>query len=105
MLARPWKDEHRFAIFVLASRQFRAVQDRHIEFHLAGRMWVHPHLNLAGCVSDHLAVCTIEQQLQRTHQNSQAKPTDLEKFIYLTSLHDRNETLFFFVWYSSTSTR
>jgi malic enzyme len=41
------------------------------------------------------AVCTIGQQLQRTYESYQAKPTDLEKFIYLTSLHDRNETLFF----------
>jgi malic enzyme len=41
------------------------------------------------------AVCTIEQQLQRTHESFQAKPTDLEKFIYLTGLHDRNETLFY----------
>ena len=41
------------------------------------------------------AVCTIEQQLQRTYESFQAKPTDLEKFIYLTSLHDRNETLFY----------
>jgi malic enzyme len=40
------------------------------------------------------AICTIEQQLERTHENYQAKPNDLEKFIYLTSLHDRNETLF-----------
>jgi malic enzyme len=41
------------------------------------------------------AVCTIDQQLQRTYESFQAKPTDLEKFIYLTSLHDRNETLFY----------
>lgn len=41
------------------------------------------------------AIRTIEQQLQRTYENFQAKPTDLEKFIFLTSLHDRNETLFF----------
>jgi malic enzyme len=41
------------------------------------------------------AICTIEQQLERTYENYRAKPNDLEKFIYLTSLHDRNETLFF----------
>jgi len=50
-------------------------------------------LNLWGLLPP--AICTIEQQLRRTYENFQAKPTDLEKFIYLTSLHDRNETLFF----------
>jgi malic enzyme len=41
------------------------------------------------------AICSIEQQLERTYENFRAKSNDLEKFIYLTSLHDRNETLFF----------
>ena len=41
------------------------------------------------------AICTIEQQLERVYENFLAKPTPLEKFVYLTSLHDRNETLFF----------
>ena len=41
------------------------------------------------------AICTIEQQLERVYENFQAKPTPLEKFIFLASLHDRNETLFF----------
>ncbi|HYM61908.1 MAG TPA: NAD-dependent malic enzyme [Thermoanaerobaculia bacterium] len=41
------------------------------------------------------AVCTIEQQLERIYENFQAKQTPLEKFIFLTSLQDRNETLFF----------
>jgi malic enzyme len=41
------------------------------------------------------AVCTVEQQLERVYENFQAKSTPLEQFIYLASLHDRNETLFF----------
>jgi malic enzyme len=41
------------------------------------------------------AVSTIEQQLDRLYENFQAKPTNLEKFVFLTSLQDRNETLFF----------
>ena len=45
------------------------------------------------------AISTIEQQLERTHENFQTKPTGLEKFIYLTSLNDRNETLFYRLLY------
>ena len=41
------------------------------------------------------AVCTIQQQLQRVGESFHAKTTNIEKFIYLTSLHDRNETLFY----------
>ncbi|MGZ8710235.1 MAG: oxaloacetate-decarboxylating malate dehydrogenase, partial [Thermoanaerobaculia bacterium] len=41
------------------------------------------------------AISTIEQQLDRLYENFQAKPTNLEKFVFLTSLQDRNETLFF----------
>lgn len=41
------------------------------------------------------AICTMAQQLERVYESFTAKPTALEKFIYLTSLHDRNETLFF----------
>ena len=41
------------------------------------------------------AVCSMHQQLERAYENFQAKPNDLEKFIYLTSLNDRNETLFY----------
>ena len=45
------------------------------------------------------AICTIEQQLERAYENFQAKPNDMEKFIYLTSLNDRNETLFYRLLY------
>lgn len=41
------------------------------------------------------AVCTIQQQLERVGESYRAKASDLERFIYLTSLHDRNETLFY----------
>jgi malic enzyme len=41
------------------------------------------------------AVFTIEEQLNRVYENYEAKSTDLERFIYLASLQDRNETLFF----------
>jgi malic enzyme len=45
------------------------------------------------------AICTIDQQLERAYESFQAKPNNLEKFIYLTSLNDRNETLFFRLLY------
>jgi malate dehydrogenase (oxaloacetate-decarboxylating) len=50
-------------------------------------------LDLNGLVPP--AVCTIRQQLERTYESFQAKTTNLERFIYLSSLQDRNETLFF----------
>jgi malate dehydrogenase (oxaloacetate-decarboxylating) len=37
----------------------------------------------------------MELQVQRTYAAYQAKPTDLERYIYLNSLLDRNETLFY----------
>ena len=50
-------------------------------------------LNLHGLLPP--TCFTIEQQLARTYENFQAKSTNLERFIYLASLQDRNETLFF----------
>jgi len=40
-------------------------------------------------------VCTMEEQLTRVYENFLSKPAPLDKFVYMTSLHDRNETLFF----------
>jgi malate dehydrogenase (oxaloacetate-decarboxylating) len=50
-------------------------------------------LDLRGLVPP--AVCTIQQQIDRTYENFKAKTSNLEKFIYLSSLQDRNETLFY----------
>jgi malate dehydrogenase (oxaloacetate-decarboxylating) len=41
------------------------------------------------------AVSTIRKQLQRTYENYHALTNDLDRFIYLGSLHDRNEVLFY----------
>jgi malic enzyme len=41
------------------------------------------------------AVSTMAQQLERVYENFKAKTTDLERYIHLAALHDRNETLFF----------
>jgi len=40
-------------------------------------------------------VSTMGQQLERAYENFKAKTTDLERYIHLVSLQDRNETLFF----------
>jgi malate dehydrogenase (oxaloacetate-decarboxylating)(NADP+) len=40
-------------------------------------------------------VDTMQEQSMRTLENYNSKPNDLEKFIYLTALRDRNETLFY----------
>ena len=48
---------------------------------------------LQGLVPPH--VSTIEEQLARTYESYKQKTTDLERYIYLVSLQDRNETLFY----------
>lgn len=41
------------------------------------------------------SVCTIQQQLERAYENFLHHSSDIEKYIYLTNLLDRNETLFY----------
>lgn len=41
------------------------------------------------------AVITPEQQMARVLDSLRGQPTDLDKFVNLNALHDRNETLFF----------
>jgi len=48
---------------------------------------------LRGLLPPH--VSTQEQQLGRVLENFRRKPNDLEKYINLRALHDRNETLFY----------
>ena len=50
-------------------------------------------LQLRGLLPPH--VSTQEQQLARVLENFRRKPSDLEKYINLRALHDRNETLFY----------
>ena len=49
--------------------------------------------NLRGLLPPH--VSTQEQQVQKVLANFRRKSSDLEKYINLRALHDRNETLFF----------
>ncbi len=50
-------------------------------------------LGLAGLLPP--AVLTLEQQAQRAYAQYSRQSDDLHKHIYLTSLHDRNEVLFY----------
>lgn len=48
---------------------------------------------LLGMLPPH--VSTMDEQLARVYENYQRKDTELERYIFLGSLHDRNETLFY----------
>ena len=50
-------------------------------------------LHLRGLLPPH--VCSLEEQATRVLENFRRKSTDLEKYIDLAALHDRNESLFF----------
>jgi len=51
------------------------------------------NLGLLGLLPLH--VSTIEEQLARVYENYQHKDSDVERYIFLAALHDRNETLFY----------
>src|SRR5262249_7722447 len=48
---------------------------------------------LLGLLPPHIS--SVEEQLERTYYNFKQKTSDLEKYIFLISLQDRNETLFY----------
>jgi len=50
-------------------------------------------LGLTGLVPPHVA--DLDEQLQRVMENYRRKTDPMEKFIFLTALHDRNETLYY----------
>ncbi len=49
--------------------------------------------NLLGLLPQHIA--SLEVQLARTYENYRLKTEDLERYIFLSSLQDRNEVLFY----------
>ena len=51
------------------------------------------HLGLHGLLP--ARVETLEQQVDRVVENCAAKPSDLERYIFLMALQDQNETLFY----------
>ncbi|HEX6729344.1 MAG TPA: oxaloacetate-decarboxylating malate dehydrogenase, partial [Pyrinomonadaceae bacterium] len=50
-------------------------------------------LGLLGLLPFHAS--TMEEQLARAYENYKAKDSDLERYVFLTALQDRNETLFY----------
>jgi len=50
-------------------------------------------LGLLGLLPLHSS--TVAEQLARTYENFKSKETDLERYIFLAALQDRNETLFY----------
>jgi malate dehydrogenase (oxaloacetate-decarboxylating) len=50
-------------------------------------------LGLLGLLPLHAS--TIEEQLARVYENFQRKDNDIERYVFLTALQDRNETLFY----------
>ena len=52
-------------------------------------------LGLVGLLPPH--VSTIEEQINRVYENYSSRLDDMEKYVYLRSLQDRNETLFYAV--------
>jgi len=64
-------------------------QDERREFGLLGLLPLHSS--------------TLEEQLARTYENYQRKETDLERYVFLTALQDRNETLFYRLLLDHTS--
>ncbi len=92
----------------LKSIRDEATGEEFLEVSLAGRiLFDTPLLNkssafpederrefdLLGLLPPHLS--TMEEQLIRLYENYKRKETDLERYIFLISLQDRNETLFY----------
>src|SRR5262245_25287236 len=48
---------------------------------------------LLGLLPSH--VSSVEEQLERNYENYRRKDSDIERYIFLMSLQDRNETLFY----------
>jgi malate dehydrogenase (oxaloacetate-decarboxylating) len=82
--------------------------EEYYEVYLRGRQLLNnPHLNKASAFTKEerlslgldgmlrAGIATLESQLDRTYEAFLRKPDDLERYIYLSGLLDRNEVLFY----------
>jgi malate dehydrogenase (oxaloacetate-decarboxylating) len=90
-----------------AGQENRAVIDQPLRLPRGPEVLEHPLLNkgsaftegerrslgLLGLLPPH--VSTPDEQLARAYENFQRKTSDLERYVFLASLQDRNETLFY----------
>jgi len=82
--------------------------EEYYEVYVRGRQLLnHPHLNKASAFTKEErlglgldgmlrpGISSLESQLDRTYEAFRRKPDDLERYIYLSGLLDRNEVLFY----------
>ncbi len=80
--------------FEVASRGFEVLHTPRINKGTAFSLEEREALGLTGLLPP--AVLTIEQQAQRVYELFRRQPTEMAKSTFLSALHDRNETLFFY---------
>ena len=89
------------------SKRTVSARTRDVDFPRGIDLLHDPHLNKGSAFTaaerDELGLrgllpprpASVEEQVARVMANFRAKPDDLERYIFLASLHERNETLFF----------
>lgn len=89
------------------SKRLLGARTRDVDFPRGVDLLHDPHLNKGSAFTlaerDELGLrgllpprpATVDEQVARVMANLRAKTDDLEKYIFLASLHERNETLFF----------
>ena len=78
---------------VVSKQGFDVLHDPHLNKGTAFTQVERQALRLQGLLPPH--VFTLQQQEQRALENLRRKTNDLEKYVFLTSLQERNETLFY----------
>ncbi|MFO7889082.1 MAG: NAD-dependent malic enzyme [bacterium] len=86
-------DEQKLGYFPVTKRGLDILRDPFLNKGTAFSDEEKEELHLFGLVPPHQS--TIQQQLKRAKENYHRKDTDLGKYIFLESLHDRNENLYY----------